>query len=574
MINEKIINNVINEILHEAFVKRYGNNLTNKKSKSAGQIKIGGVSHAEREVKKDDNTTMQIEYAVVFLVNVFENTKKDLIKAFNQISTITTQDDNGNQVKNKVFTLVDKNVTEVLYLYCDLSLKNYIPDLLEKIENSIISMPAYRERSDAIKQMCSELYDAVDSVASKTEVEAQNKLAYENWENMLQQLKDPEVRNRLRKYNMAFLTSSSVGHILSPGNIKRIFDVRPDATFVVEKRTWEKDFNRTIKPGAVPILVSKPTDRKYLSKNSLDNAARNKGYSDYDSAIDITNGSTQVNASIKTDANGYSNHFAYVKMYDVADTIPPSNPEDDVFTIKYGLKNSLTGEVNEPAQNFIDNMNDSNAQGDTSQSDISRIKAVCYVLKTYCEKYGIELNSSLYDEGKYENFINYVIGVIATTKAKVYGFLRPKDIENFKALSIIALCSVWGIAYNSNYEYVLDIDIKNRNQNNREGDINISLTQSVYTMIDEIVPKINKIARKVNQNDIVAETSNNFIKGYFMEEYKRQIMSEAKINDFIKQNQVNGKIKIKDFLDFCKKTIPTIPVEEGENNIENNSENK
>lgn len=569
MINEQIIDNVINKILHEAFARRNGNNLTNKQSKTAGQIKIAGVSHAEREVKKDDNTTMQIEYAVVVLVNVYENTKKDLIKAINQIGTIITQDNNGNQVQNKVFTLVDRKMTDVLFLYCDLALKNYIPDLLEKIENFIISMPAYREKSEAIKEMCGELYDAVDSVASKSEVEAQKRLAYENWENMLQQLKDPEVRSRLRRYNMAFLASSSVGHILSPGNIKRIFDVRPDATFVVEKRTWEKDFNRTIKPGAIPILVSKPTDRRFLSKNSLDNAARNKGYSDYDSAIDITNGATQVNATIKTDANGYSNHFAYVKMYDVADTIPPSNPEDDVFTIKYGLKNNLTGEVNEPAQNFIDNMNDNNISADASQSDISRIKAICYVLKTYCEKNGIELNFSLYDEGKYENFINYVIGVIATTKAKVYGFLRPKDVENFKALSIIALCSVWGVAYNSNYEYVLDIDLKHRNQNNREGDINISLTQSVYTMIDEIVPKINKIARDVDQNNIVAETSNNFIKGYFMEEYKRQIMSETKINNFIKQNQVNGKINIKDFLNFCKKTIPTIPVEEDENNSEN-----
>ena len=383
--------NRLNKILHEAFTRRKGNNLTNKQSKTAGQIKIAGVSHAEREVKKDDNTTMQIEYAVVVLVNVYENTKKDLIKAINQIGTIITQDNNGNQVQNKVFTLVDRKMTDVLFLYCDLALKNYIPDLLEKIENLIISMPAYREKSEAIKEMCGELYDAVDSVASKSEVEAQKRLAYENWENMLQQLKDPEVRSRLRRYNMAFLASSSVGHILSPGNIKRIFDVRPDATFVVEKRTWEKDFNRTIKPGAIPILVSKPTDRRFLSKNSLDNAARNKGYSDYDSAIDITNGATQVNATIKTDANGYSNHFAYVKMYDVADTIPPSNPEDDVFTIKYGLKNNLTGEVNEPAQNFIDNMNDNNISADASQSDISRIKAVCYVLKTYCEKNGIEL---------------------------------------------------------------------------------------------------------------------------------------------------------------------------------------
>lgn len=569
MINEQIIDNIIKKSLYEAFTNKFRNKLVNNQSKSAGKIKIADIRYLEKEIKKDDNTTKLLEYAVVILVNIYDNTKKALIDTFNQIGTIFTQDDNGNQVKNNVFTLVDKNRPGTLYLYCDLEQKKFIPDLLEQLEKSIISMPAYREKSDAIKEMCSELYDAVDSIGSKSEIEAQKKLAYENWENMLQQLKDPEVRKRLRKYNMAFLTSSSVGHILSPDNIKRIFDVRPDATFVVEKYTWKKFFNRTIKPGATPILISKPTDRNYLSKNTLDNVARDKGYSDYKSAMDITNSATQVNATIKTDANGYSNHFAYVKMYDVADTIPPENPEDDVFTIQYGIKNNLTGEVNEPAQNFIDKMND-NMPSDANQSDDNRIKAVCYVLKTYCEKNSIELDFTLYNEGNYEKFVNYVIGVIATTKAKNFGFLRPKDIENFKALSIIALCSIWGCAYNENYEYVLDINLKNRNQNNREGDINVSLTQSVYTMIDEIVPKINKIARKINQNEIVAETSKSFIKGYFIEEYKRQIMSENKLDDFIKKNMVNGKININDFLDFCKKTIPTIPIE----GIENNSENK
>lgn len=538
MINEQIIDNVINKILHEAVISRFGQNLKNQKSNS-GNIKIENVFKREKDGK---------EYAVVKLTNIRDNTKKEICT-------------NINNASNGVFNAVPAQESGKIFLYCDVANKNNVPDVLESIEDSILSMNAYREKVDAIKTFCSQLYDAVDSVVTNADIENQNKLAYQNWENMLQQLKDPAVKARLRRYFIKQMNVGNAGHVLSLANVQEIYDADPDATFVLEKHTWKEKYNRDVMENAPYVLVTKPTNKRNLSKDDLDMSAINKGFSSFADAKKLTNNSTQVAHKIKLDANGDSDYFQKVKMYDVRYTIPPADPEMDVFTKEIGLLNNLKGEINDAAKKYNDEHNidlNNNSEEDVKQSEINNMKVMCYALIKYCEKNNIECNTSLYKKGDYSNFVDYVMTLIINNKTHIFNIIRNEDIEKFKDITIIALSNMCGCPYDSKYEKSIEqLNLNNNSNYNNSGRIDTSITQSVYTLIHEIRPRVIDLLKKDDNEDFVIE-SKGFIKGFFKESYYNQLIREEKLNSFIKNNMVNGKVDVKKFLDFCKQSFPKI----------------
>lgn len=534
-INENIIENVIKKVLNEAgFSKfrRIRNNTNTQNNK--GRIQIG---YADLTKQND------LEFIDVILTHIFSDTKSELI---NNINT---------EVDRKILFAVDnaKNKGQII-LRCNPENKTKIPSIISNLMLAINNVGSYDE--NYVERLCLSLYDVVEEVPTSLDIEEVEKIKYSNWEEMLQRLEDPEVRKRLLKYQMTNDYARQYGHVLSASNVVSILNQFPSASFVVEASTWKKSFNRTIMANAQPILVKKPIPSNNLNID-LDSAAKICGYNNYEDARTKSKNSTQVLSNIRMVAlNNRAKNFYYVKMYDVSQTIPPSNPDLDIWTNKIGLSDNISGVLNNHAEEY-DNQYISAEHQKTkkeNEKNITQAKKAKwenrrYAIESLCKKNKIDISAFKHIENHAE-YIAKTVYTVAKNLAPEYGIIKDDDIKTFAGLTTIVICMSCDCPYPSKLNRYIEAPKKPE------------IISSVYTLSAMFLPALNKemraksvtsvaVANESYNRDtkIIKKTMNN----------KNKLIRESKIDKFIKNNKdKNGNIDVMNFLKFCKTTLPKV----------------
>lgn len=226
----KVITESVRKMLTEGF-RKFGKPTAQNNGQRKGNLQI---AYAKTDKARSAVTGQEKEFIAVCLGHVWKDGAQKLVDAIN------------SAVPKNVMNAALGNGNERVVIRVNIDAKNEIPNVVAKLEAAIKQLGEYSDAS--IETVCSQIYDSVDSVATSADIEyAQNK-GFESWKEMLQKLEDPEVRKRLLKYQTTNDYARAYGHILSPDNVQDVLDQLPSASFVAEKSTWSKVFNRTVQP--------------------------------------------------------------------------------------------------------------------------------------------------------------------------------------------------------------------------------------------------------------------------------------------------------------------------------------
>lgn len=206
----------------------------------------------------------------------------------------------------------------------------------------------------------------ISECPTQADIKVMNDKIGVNFMDLLKNINNLDIKNKMFKWQVHnyWLRDYNWGWVLSRANAMLVLGQRPDATFVTTENGWRK-YNRTIKPGAMPIYVYVP-DFKSSSKSSFCSApqwAKEKAaqriigpggihYKTWNDAVASAKGNEQSLHHLEILAQqiaGISDKHLE-KMYDITDTIPPKDPQNDVWANKKGLVNNLFGELNPHAE--------------------------------------------------------------------------------------------------------------------------------------------------------------------------------------------------------------------------------
>ena len=152
---------------------------------------------------------------------------------------------------------------------------------------------------------------------------------------------------------------------------------------------------------------------------------------------------------IKIKAVEICTHFIPVVMYDVSQTIPPSDPSLDVWSNEIGLSDNISGVLNQKAQEFDNSMGTSmKATSDSNKEIIKRThenrwKYRRAQLQNFCTKKGIDLNAIQNEDDA--NFIAKATYLYSRSVMPSYGIIKPDDINKLAAMCAAAMCISCGI---------------------------------------------------------------------------------------------------------------------------------
>ena len=331
-----------------------------KKNFKNGKIQIDSCQ-IKNVTNKKTNETAELIYVVI--THVWPEYAEKLVDTLNAIP----------QEKPRIFQAMlykvgDTLINGKIILRISVKRKEQILKYTDKIGEAINKLGQYNEVY--VDNLCTELFDRLDEIATRDDIEASKVRSMNNWKEMFERLSDPEIRKRLLRYQMSKDCEIKYGHVLSPENVTEILNQFPRASFVAEKSTWKYKFNRTVNSNAQPIVVTKPINAG--AKLDYDAAARECGFDNFLDAKKKTNNSTQVLNKIKITANKIANRFIKVKMYDVSETTPPSDPKLDIWTNEIGLLDNITGILNQSAQEAdkkLSPLNKAEAEAEANQEE-------------------------------------------------------------------------------------------------------------------------------------------------------------------------------------------------------------
>lgn len=479
------------------------------------------VSHCEAKKAKSQVTGQEKEYLEAYVDGINPTDRQKLINLWSA------------SIPNSVFVAVphktyDKGI--ILKINID-KISELGTNLIDKIVDDIKSLNSYD--SDSVNAFGDSLMDKIAQCPTEADIANSNSMIASNWKEMLTKLQDPNFRQLLLSFQTTVACKKRYGHVLSKKNIMKILSQCPTASFVTTAETWRDKFNRTIKPGAQKIIVNKSTNYGNPTWDAQNKSARAHGFQDLKDAKNATKNSVQTMGSIKIDANQGNCGFYKVIMYDVADTIPPSNPADDIWTNDMGLLNNLNGTLNASAQAEEDKLNlqqgNTQAQQTTqpSTSLIVSMKKRRGVIEWLCKKKNIPTVKSMSDE----EFIIDGTYQYSKVMAKSLGYVTPQDIEKIALVSTIIVAVSSGI--NENNHKILSRGTNNLSYSDDD-------VMSIYTITDSIIPAM---AKKISESKLIEgmegkkefsvdDILNMAIKRYGLPE--EQIEEQKKIkNDFI-----------------------------------------
>jgi hypothetical protein len=129
------------------------------------------------------------------------------------------------------------------------------------------------------------------------------------------------------------------GKVRSAGNAIKTFAIKPDATFVATRKNFRKLYNRILKPGATPIILTIPsTSGRDVSKAEAELGVK------FD---DIKNNPHKVDSFRIASTTGLDG-FSFGVFFDVSDTMLIPGYEDN-FAGQAGLVDNLKGVLNQAA---------------------------------------------------------------------------------------------------------------------------------------------------------------------------------------------------------------------------------
>lgn len=467
IISESELKKIISDIiLQEAGFRKYQKSVQSKPGNRKGNLQI---SYSRTAIGRNAKTGKETEYIAVYLSHVWKDGVQNLVNAIN--SSVPSNVMHAAETKNTVVIRVN------------IAMKNDIPNYVAKMGAAIKALNDYSEQS--VDNLCVSIFDEVDEVATSQDIDNAKERTISNWQEMLAKLEDPQTRLQLLRYQTTNDYAVTYGHILSSKNVKDILDQFPKASFVAEASTWKKIFHRSVKPGAQRIVVTKPLPGS-VTTDALNQAAQECGFDSFIDAKRKTGNSTQVINKIRITAekNGTPS-FIKVIMYDVSDTIPPSNPSLDVWTNQIGLSDNLNGALNNKAQEFDDIHNSSiktNNKQIASKAQESKWKNRRMAIEFVCKRNSIPTDSlsNLTDE----DFIIKASMLYSEKIAPKYGIIHPQQIEEVKALAVSAIALSCECSIPSSISKYIGNKMIDKN-----------LGMAAYMIASDILPQINSYCR-------------------------------------------------------------------------------
>lgn len=315
-----------------------------------------------------------------------------------------------------------------------------IADEVIKIsENKRFKTP-YGYDQQALERLGSRIANSAKNVASKADIEAADNRISDSWMQILNNLNDHKVREKMLMFQATAAGAKKLGWKLSNGNIFDILSQKPDATFCAGINYWH-DYGRALKPNAQKIVIWKPTNN-YVSKDELDNAARRRGFKSAASASELTNKSRQVSQSIYYDANLNSVKKKQLYrgiVYDVSDT-EVINPENgDKWSEEIGLIDNLRELLNSAAYEFQKQYSNNKQVEDTANN--TYLESIKMSLFKFFNKQGIEVK----DNGNRDETLSKAIFDFAMMRAPEENTLKEENKIEFAKLVTAAVTLQIGI---------------------------------------------------------------------------------------------------------------------------------
>jgi len=486
------------------------------------------ISHCEAKKARSKVTGKEKEYLEAYVDGINPTDRQQLINSW------------AANIPNNIMVAVahpkyDKGI--ILKINID-KINELGTTFIDKITNCIKSLGTYNDTS--ADSFGDSLMDKIAQCPTEADIANSNANIASNWKEMLTKLQDPNFRKTLLNFQTTVACAKKYGHVLSKKNVMSILSQNPMASFVTTPETWRLKFNRQIKPGAQKIIVVKSSNYGNTSWAARNNSARAHGFQDMKDAKDFTKNSVQTIGSIEMDANKGNGGFYKVIMYDVADTIPPSDPKDDVFTNDMGLINNLTGEINSVAQTKEDELKaqigsvQTQQQTQPSASSSTAMKKRKGIIEWLCGKKNIPTLKNVSDE----KFI--VDGTYQYSKvmAKSLGYVKPQDIERIALVSTLIVAISSGIN-EANHKILTGIG---GNITYNDNDV-----MSIFTITNSIIPTM---AKKISESKILEVMEN-----------KKEFTIDDIINMAIKkyglpEEQIEEQRKIKnDFVDLFNRMV-------------------
>ena len=500
-------------------------NKFNNKTSSKSFIRI---SHCEAKKAKSQVTGQEKEYLEAYIDGVNPTDRQQLINLW------------SSSIPKNVMAVVahpkyDKGI--ILKINID-KISDLGTTFIDKLTDCIKSLGTYDDTS--VNAFGDSLMDKIAQCPTEADIANSNAKIASNWKELLSKLQDPDFRKMLLNFQTTVACAKKYGHILSKKNVMSILSQNPMASFVTTPETWRVKFNRQIKPGAQKIIVTKSSNYGNTSWTARNNSARAHGFQDMKDAKDFTNNSVQTMGSIEMDANKGNSGFYKVIMYDVADTIPPADPKDDVFTNDIGLINNLTGAINSAAQTKEDQLKaqlgtvQSQQQVQPSASSSTAMAKRRGIIEWLCQKKNIPTLKNVSDE----EFI--VDGTYQYSKvmAKSLGYVKSHDIERIALVSTLLVAISSGI--NEGNHKILSSVGGNTVYNDDD-------VMSIFTITNTIIPTM---AKKISESKIFEEMGG-----------KKEFTIDDIINMAIKkyglpEEQIEEQRKIKNnFVDLFNRMI-------------------
>lgn len=506
---KNIISETISNVLNEAGFRKFSKPSGSQNTQRKGNLQI---AYCKADKKRSAVTGQEKEFISVCLGHVWKDGAQRLVDAIN------------SSVPSHIMHAALGEGNERVVIRVNIDMKNEIPNVVAKMNDAIKQLGEYSEAS--IDTVCSEIFDEVDSVATNSDIENAQSKSISNWKEMLEKLEDPEIRKRLLKYQTTNDYARAYGHILSPNNVQDVLDQFPNASFVAERSTWMKVFNRSVQPNAQRIVVTKPIQAQ-PSMADLDAAAKLAGYASFKDAKQQTKNATQVMSEISNMAKRKTTNFVKVIMYDVSETIPPQDPSKDIWTNTIGLSDNITGLLNTHAQSFDDQITGGNAKAAQEANKLAIDKAKeakwqnrRYALINLCQRKGIKLDmlKSLNDQ----EFIANATYLYAQTLMPSYGIIRPEDVNKISAMCATAMCYSCDCQVPSSISKYI-IGLKNLSTND---------VQVAFTIVHDILPSLSRSTRAKNVKTVTNE-------------------SIKKVRKLLKENN-NEMISANEFFKMCQ----------------------
>lgn len=387
---------------------------------------------------------------------------------------------------------------------------------------------------DDIEHLEDEIYakfgNAFTSQDKVNDYKQNKQKAIDIWKDYLKRLDDPEVRKQIEMFSALPIGNKKYGHLLSTKNAMLIRATNQNASFILPISWWRK-LNRGVKKGAKRYVIYIPVDGTNASDLKLISDVIEEmgwGKTPYDELP------PQVRREVDIKTNNLSaNAFRPVYEYDYSDTYLFKGAED-IFNNTVGLRNNLTGELNQLAKDDI--AKTSNIKVDEIMAN--RTKKANDFMVEFCNKNNIKFNAS----------DNISINLVNALKSKYsqdardIDILRDVNIKQFSENATHITLLMGKYAYDAlslfthGYEYT-----------NKEVSEMINVVSSTISLINYNM-QMNESKNMLNE-DFVNDFMKVFKKiGCKIIPDKQKQYNESKIDTIINetiQNAVKKKISMK-----------------------------